>query len=93
MMRVTRALVVWGSLSMAAPCYAAVAGDTSPPPAGTGATEVQPAAPPSKPAVMPTGFPALIIPGAILIGIAAAVATEENSAEFPTGTSTTGTTP
>ena len=74
---------------MAAPCFAAVAGDT--PPSQTGATELQPVAPPARPAVVPAGFPVLIIPGAILIGIAAALATEDNSAEFPATTSTPAT--
>ena len=43
-----------------------------------------------KPAT-PAGFPALVIPGAILIGIAAALATDDNNAEFPAGTTGTGT--
>jgi hypothetical protein len=41
--------------------------------------------------VAPTGFPVLIIPGAILIGVAAAAATDDNSAEFP-ASGTTGST-
>ena len=81
------------SMSVAASCYAAAAGEI--PAAPRGATEaVEPVAPPAKPAVAPAGFPALVIPGAILIGIAAALATDDNNAEFPTGTGTsTGTSP
>ncbi len=89
MTRFARALIVFGSLGTAAACYAATVGEKPPP--QTGATEVQPAAPPSRPAVAPTGFPVLIIPGAILIGVAAAAATDDNSAEFP-ASGTTGST-
>ena len=74
-------------MAAAASCYAAAAAETPPP-----ATDaLQPAAPPAKPAVAPTGFPVLVIPGAILIGIAAAVSTQDNDAEFSTSTGTTGT--
>ena len=90
MTRLARALIVLGSLGTGAACYAATVGDKPPP--QTGATEVQPAAPPARPAVTPTGFPVLIIPGAILIGVAAAIATEDNSAEFPASTTSPSTT-
>jgi hypothetical protein len=87
-----RALLVGVAMSAAAWCHAATAGETPPP--ATGATEtVQPAAPPSQPSVLPGGFPVIIIPGAILIGIAAALATEENDAEFPATTTTPASAP
>lgn len=87
-----RAAMVWVSMSVAGSCFAATAGETPPP--QTGATEsVQPAPPPAKPAAAPAGFPAVVIPGAILIGIAAALATEDNDAQFPSGTGSTGTGP
>jgi len=83
------ALMAGVSLSVAASCYAAAAGESAAP---RGATEaVEPAPPPAKPAATPAGFPALVIPGAILIGIAAALATDDNSADFPAGTTGTGT--
>jgi hypothetical protein len=82
----SRAWVVWISMSVAGSCFAAAAGETPPPAAG--ATEIQPAELPAKPPAPPTGFPPLIIPGAILIGIGAALATDDNSAEFPASTST-----
>ena len=88
MTRLSRALILLGSLSSAAACYAATVGDKTPP--QTGATEVQPAPPPAKPAVPPGGFPVLVIPGAILIGVAAAMATDDNDAVFPAATTTTG---
>ena len=87
MTRLACALIVFGSLSTAAACYAASVGDKPPP--QTGATEVQPAPPPAKPAVPPGGFPMLVIPGAIVIGVAAAIATQDNNAEFPAATTTT----
>jgi hypothetical protein len=89
MIRFSRTLLVSVTIAAAATCYAAAAADTPAP--ATGATEVQPAAPPAKPAVAPTGFPAVVIPGAILIGIAAAVSTQDDDAQFPTSTSGTGT--
>jgi hypothetical protein len=62
-------------------------------PSATGATGVTPAEPPARPAVVPGGPAALIIPGAILIGVAAAVASGggDNPAPFPASTSGTGT--
>ena len=84
-----RALIVLVSLCMAAAGHAASFGDKPAP--QTGATELQPAPPPAKPAVPPGGFPVLVIPLAIVVGVAAAIATEDNGAEFPAATTTTGT--
>ena len=91
MTRLTRASILWVSMSVAGACFAAAAGETPPP--NTGATEaLEPAPPPAQPATTPVGFPAIIIPVAIAVGIAAALGAEDNDAEFPPGTGTgTGT--
>ena len=65
------------------------AGTPSP---ATGAATVTPADPPARPNTVPGGTAALVIPAAILIGIAAAVAAGggDDPAPFP-ATGTTGT--
>ena len=57
-----------------------------------GATEITPAEPPARPSMLPGGPAAVILPGAILLGIGAAIATGggDEPAPFPT-TGTTGT--
>ena len=64
-----------------------VSGSTAPP--ARGATDVTPAEPPARPSTLPGGPAALVLPGAILIGIGAAIATGgggDEPAAFPTGT-------
>src|SRR4051812_49736056 len=62
-------------------------------PAAPGATDITPAEPPAKPNMIPGGPGVLIIPGAILIGVAAAVASGggNDPAPFPATSGTTGT--
>ena len=65
-------------------------------PAATGTPRVMgvtPAEPPAKPSMLPAGAGALVIPGAILIGIAAAVSSGggDNPAPFPAAPGTSGT--
>lgn len=73
-----------------APVRDPVSGTTTPP--ARGATEITPAQPPARPSVLPGGPAAVILPGAILLGIGAAIATGggDDPAPFPT-TGTTGT--
>lgn len=87
----TRALICVTAVALAASAYAAT-GDPAVVPPNTGATEVvTPAAPPAKPATPPPGFPAaLVITGAIIVGVGVAVAVDDNdSVQIPgTGTGT-----
>jgi hypothetical protein len=75
--------------AMDAPARNPTTGSTVPP--ATGATEITPAEQPARPANVPGGAGALILPGAILIGIAAAVAGGggDEPAPFPSGTTGT----
>ena len=72
-----------------APVRDPVSGTTAPP--ARGATEVRPADPPARPSMLPAGPAAVILPGAILIGVGAALATGggDEPAPFPSGTTGT----
>ena len=74
-----------------APVRDPVSGSTVPPARSAG--EVKPAEAPARPNMLPAGSNALILPGAILIGIGAAIASGggDEPAPFPAGTGTTGT--
>jgi hypothetical protein len=102
MSRVISILAFTAALSCAAAVVAAAtmeapAGGMQPgasgAPAATGASGVTPADPPATPSTIPPGAGVYIIPGAILIGIGAALAggTGNEPAPFPSGSGTTGT--
>lgn len=86
-----RVLICVTTVALAASAYGAT-GDAPAGAPNTGATEVvTPAPPPAQPATPPSGFPPLVIPVAILVGIGVAVAAGDDDSVEITGSGTSGT--